>query len=86
MSHNPEARYGVRPFGRIGGRYEVGASGLRKYRLAWAAVAPGIFLAAFVRLFAIPAWLVFTALGAGLVGPTWLCIDIVRNGRKLRRG
>lgn len=86
MSQGSEPRYVVRPFGLIGGRYQVDASGLRKYQLAWAAVTPAIFLAAFAQPLSIPAWLVFGALGFGLVTTIWLCMDIVRNGRRLRRG
>lgn len=86
MSRDSEPRYVVRPFGLIGGRYQVDASGLRKYQLSWAVVMPAIFLAAFAQLLSIPAWLIFTALGIGLAVTTWLCIDVVRNGRRLRRG
>lgn len=86
VNTGPERNHIVRPFGLIGGRYAVDDAGERKYRLAWAAVTPGIFLAALVRLLSIPAWLVFGVLGLGLVVTTWLCIDIARNGRRLRRG
>ena len=79
---DPE-RHVVRPFGLIGGDYEVDDAGRRKYVLAWvlAAVAIGVW---FLRgLIDAPAW-VFAALSTGaFVAVVALCADIVRNGRKL---
>ena len=79
---DPE-RHVVRPFGLIGGDYEVDDAGRRKYYLAWltAAVAIGVW---FLRgVVGAPTWvLALVSLGA-MVLTFVLCADVARNGRKL---
>lgn len=72
----------VRPFGLIGGRYQVDAAGLLRYRLAWAvAIALGVF--GVTRGFGLPPQLCVSVLAVGLVTTLALCIDIVRKGERL---
>jgi ABC-type transport system involved in cytochrome bd biosynthesis fused ATPase/permease subunit len=73
----------VRPFGLIGGDYEVDAVGVRKHRLAWVVAAAVIGLTMFRRLLGAPDWLIVAATVAGLLIILALCVDVVRKGRKI---
>ncbi|RYG89024.1 MAG: hypothetical protein EON59_02415 [Alphaproteobacteria bacterium] len=82
ISSDPTPRAIVRPFGLIGGRYEVDASGMRKYRLAcFIAIVVVVMIA--LRGFGLPLWLWLSILGVGFASTLALCLDVVRKGRKL---
>jgi hypothetical protein len=72
----------VRPFGLLGGRYEVDAAGLRKYRLAWAIAIASVMGMALGGL-GIPLWLGLSLVAVAFLVTTALCLDVVWKGRKL---
>lgn len=79
---DPE-RHIVRPFGLIGGDYEVDDAGRRKYLLAWVAAAVAIGVWGLRGLVDAPDF-VFILVSLGAMVLTWvLCADVARNGRKL---
>ena len=73
----------VRPFGLIGGEYEVDAAGVRKYRLAWGVAVATIGLSIFGEPLGAPSWLTTVMFVTGAVMVMALCVDIVRKGRKI---
>ena len=79
---DPE-RHVVRPFGLIGGDYEVDDAGRQKYYLAWVAAVVSIGVWFLRRLVDAPLW-VFAVVSVGAMVLTFvLCADVARNGRKL---
>jgi hypothetical protein len=73
----------VKPFGLIGGDYEVDGAGRLKYLLACAlaALVAGLFL--FRDMIGLPLWADIALPVAGLAVIAALCVDVVRKGRKL---
>ena len=76
-------RHIVRPFGLIGGRYEVDNAGLQKYRIGWAIALAFIAIVIFRDALGLPLWLYIAAAFVVLTATLGLCADIVRKGRKL---
>ncbi len=78
-----EATRIVRPWGRLGPRYEVGESGIRYYRLAWIASILSVVPIAFhaLGLISVTTWLVVFL--AALAVCCLFCLQTMRHGRKL---
>lgn len=73
----------VRPFGLIGGQYEVDAAGLRQYQLAWLITAAFFGLLVFRSAIGAPFWLIAGAFVLDLIFTITLCVQVVRGGRKI---
>jgi len=76
-------RHIVKPFGLIGGEYEVDGAGRFKYLLAWALAALVVVAFLLRGVIGLPPWAVIALPIAGLAVITALCVDVVRKGRKL---
>ena len=72
----------VKPFGLIGGDYEVDGAGRIKYLLACAIAALVVGVMLLKYRIDIPQW-VNIAAAVGCVAIVALCVDVVRKGRKL---
>jgi hypothetical protein len=73
----------VKPFGLIGGDYEVDGAGRFKYLLACALAALVVVVFLFRDMIGLPLWADIAVPVAGLAVITGLCVDVVRKGRKL---
>ena len=83
MSERKPKRHIVRPFGMIGGHYEVDDAGALKYWLSWGITALWIGLLMLHDRLEIPAWALGMAVIATFGSTFALCTDVVRKGRKL---
>lgn len=83
MSAPEPNRHIVRPFGLIGGKYEVDDVGHLKYRIAWAIAVVVIVIQILRDALDLPAWVNASAAALCLITVMGLCVDIVRKGRKL---
>jgi hypothetical protein len=84
MSAPEPKRHIVRPFGLIGGDYEVDDAGRQKYVVAAVLAALGVGLLLFSEFSNVPIWFLVTALALDFIIITALCVDVVRKGRKVR--
>ena len=73
----------VRPFGLIGGKYEVDTAGLRKYQLSLLITAAFFGLLLFRRAIGAPIWLIAGAFVLVLIFSIALNVQVVRGGRKI---
>lgn len=83
MSAPEPKRHIVRPFGLIGGRYEVDDAGARKYWLACGIAAVFVALLIFSDPLGVPVWGLVIAAVISFAATYALCADVVRKGRKL---
>lgn len=83
MSQNEPSRYHIRPFGLLGGQYEVDGAGMTKYVLGWIVVTIAGVGILFQESLGLDGWTVTAGGVAATLIALALCLDITRKGRKL---
>ena len=83
MSEPEQKRHIVRPFGLIGGDYEIDDAGRRKYNVAITLTTLGLGTSLVNAWRDLSPWWVLTPLAVVLIPVLLLCRDVVRHGRKL---
>jgi hypothetical protein len=73
----------VRPFGLIGGPYEIDSTGLRYYRRAWISAVFGLLAMNVAYIAGLPLAVVFGILAVALIITIRLCLLVVRNGKRV---
>ena len=73
----------VRPFGKMGGPYEVGMAGVWLHRLSWAVAIAVIGLSMFRRQLPVSDWLANWALSVGVITCVSLSIIVAHTGRRV---